>query len=1157
MIRSSRMTVLAAATAILLIGVAAPASMGQTHSISGRIVIEGREKYGGTVVWVDTLHVAKTDSLGNYDIAGFEDGTYAVKAWAERCLAQIVDTVRVSGQDVAGVNDTLFAGDIVEDRCIDLLDVGEILQHLHATPGSASWDASLDLDRSGTIDSLDLVALMRHWKEPDAVAPPSRIEVMAPDSAALWKLGQRNVPISWKTGGLQGTVSIVLYRGGTPLDTITNSAPNSGSYNGYNVPVAMTPGADYRVAVRFNDSNYGYSDYFEIRVAIFVTLPDSSTVWSPAQQHVPIQWTTGGLSGPVSISLYKGSSLIQAITPSTPNNGAYATYDVPAGLAAGKDYRIQVLHIGSGVFGYSDYFEIKQFIMVTEPTSSTIWGRGQRSVPVTWITGNFIGNVSIILYKGSSQVHQLGGGWNDGNELVDVPTNIPAGTDYRIQVYLDADHNDFSDYLTIRRTSLSITAPDTNTVWLLGQHNAPIRWEPGLSTNAVSIGFYQGDNLIEMIASSTPNDGEYSDYNVPISLAPGAGYSIRIDSGAGEHALSEHFGIEKPSGWVWLYPSTQGYDLHSVAFTDADTGTAVGDYGTILRTTDGGAHWVAQWGNTRRALMGVAFRNANTGLAVGEGGVILKTTDGGATWVSKKSGTRRALYSVAYADADTIVAVGVGTTTSIVFCRSTDGGETWTPYDENYFTTPHAVSFFNAKVGAAMGGAIGLYWTNDGGATWSRQPASPLDTQHRAGGVALFDANTAVAVGWYSFIDQYTGAYSYAGVLYTTRDAGVTWGSSVWGSPLNAVTCIDANTATAVGEGGAVLRTTNGGVTWPRQNCGLSSALYGVSFTDANNGTAVGAYGRIIRTTDGGATWVLQTPSTPCALYGISFTDGNTGVVVGGSGSYGIVLRTADAGATWTSQETSGGALSDISMANADTGTAVGGYSTGEGWPVYHGIILRTTDGGATWVTQLSPSKELGGVFLTDPNTGTAVGQLANNNVQSVILRTQDGGATWVSQTVGTTSYLSGVWFTDTNTGTVVGQGGTILHTTDGGATWIQVPSNTTYWLSDVQFTDSNTGTIVGSGGTILRTVDGGATWISQVSGTSNALWGIRFIDANTGMAVGQNGTILRTTDGGATWVKQNSGTTRTLCAVYFLDSNTGIVVGEGGAILGTTTGGE
>jgi len=46
---------------------------------------------------------------------------------------------------------------------------------------------------------------------------------------------------------------------------------------------------------------------------------------------------------------------------------------------------------------------------------------------------------------------------------------------------------------------------------------------------------------------------------------------------------------------------------------------------------------------------------------------------------------------------------------------------------------------------------------------------------------------------------------------------------------------------------------------WVSQTSGTTELLYGVFFTDANTGTAVGVRGTILRTTDGGATWTSKT----------------------------------------------------------------------------------------------------------------------------------------------------------------------------------------------------------------------------------------------------------------------------------------------------------
>jgi hypothetical protein len=73
--------------------------------------------------------------------------------------------------------------------------------------------------------------------------------------------------------------------------------------------------------------------------------------------------------------------------------------------------------------------------------------------------------------------------------------------------------------------------------------------------------------------------------------------------------------------------------LRGVSFTDANTGTAVGDNGTIRHTTNGGTTWTGQTSGTTNGLSSVFFINVSTGTAVGAAGIILRTTTGGTTWV--------------------------------------------------------------------------------------------------------------------------------------------------------------------------------------------------------------------------------------------------------------------------------------------------------------------------------------------------------------------------------------------------------------------------------------------------------------------------------------------------------------------------------------------
>lgn len=74
--------------------------------------------------------------------------------------------------------------------------------------------------------------------------------------------------------------------------------------------------------------------------------------------------------------------------------------------------------------------------------------------------------------------------------------------------------------------------------------------------------------------------------------------------------------------------------LTAVSFADDRNGWAVGHWGAILHTADGGESWTVQRLDTRedRPLFSVHFFNAREGVAVGLWSLVLRTRDGGRTW---------------------------------------------------------------------------------------------------------------------------------------------------------------------------------------------------------------------------------------------------------------------------------------------------------------------------------------------------------------------------------------------------------------------------------------------------------------------------------------------------------------------------------------------
>jgi photosystem II stability/assembly factor-like uncharacterized protein len=155
--------------------------------------------------------------------------------------------------------------------------------------------------------------------------------------------------------------------------------------------------------------------------------------------------------------------------------------------------------------------------------------------------------------------------------------------------------------------------------------------------------------------------------NLLIGLALGV---VMASCGSDSHPLEVEKIPSGPSGWFWQNPLPQGNPLNDVAFADANTATAVGYLGTVLRTTDGGATWVSQTSGTTNPLYDVSFTDANTGVVVGPGGTILGTTDAGATWVTQASGTMYSLQAVSFTNANMGTVVGESGT----IVRTVDGG---------------------------------------------------------------------------------------------------------------------------------------------------------------------------------------------------------------------------------------------------------------------------------------------------------------------------------------------------------------------------------------------------------------------------------------------------------------------------------------------------
>lgn len=393
------------------------------------------------------------------------------------------------------------------------------------------------------------------------------------------------------------------------------------------------------------------------------------------------------------------------------------------------------------------------------------------------------------------------------------------------------------------------------------------------------------------------------------------------------------------------------------------------------------------------------------------------------------------------------------------------------------------------------------------------------------------------------------------GAILFTGDGGKKWEGQVSGSQASLWAVhfnSDGQRGWAVGDSGTILATGNAGQTWTPQVSSVDTKLTSVHFNDDGlRGWAVGADGTILSTKDAGQSWDPKRKAFPVDLLSVQFSgDGQRGLA---SGSGGLVIRTSDGGLTWDPYYMTGGSGTILWSVHLN-GDGERGWAVGTS-----GTILRTDNGGQAWAMKPQPYGDkihLASVhFNRDGQRGWAIG------TGGIILSTRDGGEKWAPQSSGVLDTLQSVHFNeDGQLGWTVGDGGVILSTLDGGQTWASQSSGSLDTLLSVHLNaDDQRGWSVGNGGTILSTRDGGHTWSAQSSGVKTDLWSVHFnSDGRRGWAVGVGGKILSTADGGRTWSPQESEVKVVLLSVHFNnDGLRGWTVGEGGTILYTGNGGK
>jgi hypothetical protein len=193
---------------------------------------------------------------------------------------------------------------------------------------------------------------------------------------------------------------------------------------------------------------------------------------------------------------------------------------------------------------------------------------------------------------------------------------------------------------------------------------------------------------------------------------------------------------------------------------------------------------------------------------------------------------------------------------------------------------------------------------------------------------------------------------------------------------------------------------------------GTSADLYDVHFGSATSGVAVGEGGALLKTSDGGITWsAASTGGFADDLVSVRFASATVAV----ASSDMTVLRSTDGGSNWA-------------IVAGPQGGQVRFASNTVGVIAQQAQLFRTTDGGATWSAPFnygSGNQLAGALDFDSSTTGRALfDSLTGRRYGS----TSDGGVTWtlgglappfLSSTFGKTNAGTNRWIIGAEVGSV------------------------------------------------------------------------------------------------------------------------------------------
>ena len=384
-----------------------------------------------------------------------------------------------------------------------------------------------------------------------------------------------------------------------------------------------------------------------------------------------------------------------------------------------------------------------------------------------------------------------------------------------------------------------------------------------------------------------------------------------IDASVGFLASRDHVykTIDGGSNWVQLNSFPAGGGIRDLFVIDQDRIWTALDNGSIYLSTNGGFQWEEKTPDvlSNNRTLGIWANAQGQVWTVGKYVSILYSPDFGLTWADQYPASKQTLFEPSFHDA--FVGFVGGADGTIMKTRNSGG--VWErvdfPRNENFFGT---VMTGDSTVVVASGTGK-VFRSTDFGITWNQI------------GADMGQIKDLYAINGNTFL-----VTNEVGDIYKTTDTGASW-ERVYDGPqsLNGITFFDATFGWAVGTGGMILVTKDGGDNWEVQFNDFDLDFSDVYFANNVEGwvTSRKLSDSIWHTTNGGQEWNAVGLPINTFWHAVSFATPLRGWIVGGSTDNGVIYRTDDGGQTWVLDHTSPDPLLGIySIKNSETAWAVG-----------------------------------------------------------------------------------------------------------------------------------------------------------------------------------------------------------------------------------------